>query len=283
MSDDIEKKPIDFRTALNAVSDVVQNRPAPLREFDQIYMKVGDMTTMSIFIAERFSRKSVIFIGDGDAIALSVMHLTTLNIVESGPTSILVLDFDERIVKSIERFADKYRIEDRISARLYNVCDALPSDVVGRKDAFYTNPPWGASNGGESVLAFVERGIEALRPRGQGAVVIGDDVGLQWTQDVIAATQLGALNRGFVVSEMIPKWHLYHLDDAPDLRSCAMMFQGIRDDAAPASTPLSPERRTNFYGRNNVLKVQYVREKETLNYGKAPESTYTLEVIDADG
>ena len=30
---------IDLRDALNAVSDVIQNRPRPIREFDQIYMK----------------------------------------------------------------------------------------------------------------------------------------------------------------------------------------------------------------------------------------------------
>lgn len=275
----MSERNIDFRTALNAVSDVVQNRPAPLREFDQIYMKVGDMVTMAIYIAERFADKDMVFVGDGDAIALAVMHLTTQNIVEKGPTSILVLDFDERIVKSIERFADKYRIEHRISARLYNVCDALPADVAGRMDAFYTNPPWGASNGGESVLAFIERGIEASRSRGTGAVVIGDDEDLQWTQDVLAATQRRALSRDFIVSEMIPKWHLYHLDDAPDLRSCVLVFQGIGDGKPPASLPLSEERRRNFYGRDNPLRVRYVRERETLNYGKAPDSTYELELI----
>lgn len=270
---------IDFRTALNAISDVVQNRPAPLREFDQIYMKVGDMVTMSIYVAERFAEKNMVFIGDGDAIALAVMHLTTQHIVDKGPASILVLDFDERIVMSVERFADKHRIEDRISARLYNVCDPLPADVVGRRDAFYTNPPWGASNGGESVLAFVERGIEATRPRGVGAVVIGDDEELRWTQEVLEATQRRALEQGYIVSEMIPKWHLYHLDDAPDLRSCVVVFQGIRDTKPSTSAPLSDQRRNNFYGRNNPLLVRYVRERETLNYGKAAESTYELEAI----
>jgi hypothetical protein len=32
---------IDLKAAINAVSDVVQNRPRPIREFDQIYMKTG--------------------------------------------------------------------------------------------------------------------------------------------------------------------------------------------------------------------------------------------------
>jgi predicted methyltransferase len=33
---------LDLRRAINAVSDVIQNRPQPLREFDQIYMKAAD-------------------------------------------------------------------------------------------------------------------------------------------------------------------------------------------------------------------------------------------------
>lgn len=42
-----EPKHIDLREGINAVSDVVQNRPRPLREFDQIYMKTGDMVLQS--------------------------------------------------------------------------------------------------------------------------------------------------------------------------------------------------------------------------------------------
>ena len=34
---------LDLRRSLNAISDVVNNRPRPLREFDQIFMKTADM------------------------------------------------------------------------------------------------------------------------------------------------------------------------------------------------------------------------------------------------
>ena len=44
----------DLRDAINGVSDVVANRPSPLREFDQIYMKVADMVIQAHYIAERF-------------------------------------------------------------------------------------------------------------------------------------------------------------------------------------------------------------------------------------
>lgn len=239
------------------------------------------MAAMSIYIAERFADKDVVFIGDGDAIALSVMHLTTQGIVENGPRSIRVLDFDERIVKSIIRFADKYRMDDRISATLYNVIDPLPADVLGAYDRFYTNPPWGASNGGESVVVFLERAFEAMKNGGQGVLVIGDDEGLPWTQEVLLAAQQRACGLGYIVGEMVPTWHLYHLDDAPDLRSCSILFRSVNATTLE-SHALPPERRVNFYGRGNRLRIRYVKERETLNYGKAPDSTYELIPLEDD-
>ena len=41
---------IDLKAAINAISDVVQNRPRPLRELDQIYMKSGDMVMQIEFV-----------------------------------------------------------------------------------------------------------------------------------------------------------------------------------------------------------------------------------------
>ena len=58
--------PLDFRKAMNTLSDVVHNRPPPLREFDQIYMKVGDLIIQADFIARNFNELDVVFIGDGD-------------------------------------------------------------------------------------------------------------------------------------------------------------------------------------------------------------------------
>ena len=63
---------IDLRAAINAISDVVQNRPRPLRELDQIYMKTGDMVLQSELIAKWADGKRLAFIGDGDAISVCV-------------------------------------------------------------------------------------------------------------------------------------------------------------------------------------------------------------------
>src|SRR4051812_15119726 len=147
---------IDLRQAINAVSDVVQNRPRPLREFDQIYMKTGDMVLQSELVARWADGKRLAFIGDGDAISVCVAYLHTRNIVPYGPSRITVFDFDERICQAVERFADHERLE-YLDAQLYNCLDAFPGPT--NFDCFYTNPPWGASNDGESVKVFMQRGI----------------------------------------------------------------------------------------------------------------------------
>jgi len=66
---------VDLRAAINAISDVVQNRPRPLREFDQIYMKTGDMVIQSELVARWSKDKRLAFIGDGDAISVCVAYL----------------------------------------------------------------------------------------------------------------------------------------------------------------------------------------------------------------
>ncbi|SIN80778.1 bis-aminopropyl spermidine synthase family protein [Paraburkholderia phenazinium] len=270
----------DLRKAINAISDVVMNRPPPLREFDQIYMKVADMVIQAEYVARVFHGKNVVFVGDGDGIALSAAHLKAAKVIPYGPKSITLLDFDERIVNSVRRFGEKLAPEVAVNAFLYNVADPLPPEHFGKYDGFHINPPWGASNGGQSVTAFLERGSEATSEKSLGVVVIGDDPDLAWTQLVLRDTQARALQLGYVVSELMPQLHMYHLDDAPDLRSCSLLFRRIEPALmAKQSEALSSERRANFYGKLSPLKYQYVRDASTLNRGKAPDHLYQLELV----
>jgi predicted methyltransferase len=274
---------LDLRKAVNAVSDVIQNRPLPLREFDQIYMKAGDMVMQAEYIARRFDGNELIFVGDGDAISLCIAYMRLRDCFTYGPTRIQLIDFDERIVNAVERFADKERISEIISARLYNCIDALPDDLMGQFDAFYTNPPWGASNEGESVKVFAERGIEALRADGEGVIVIADDPNVDWSRRVLKETQSFLSQKGFYVQEMQSQVHLYHLDDAPDLRSCNLFVR-----AEPGRQPVSKSyklhgaRLENFYGREQRMHARYVREKSRVDYGKAPSETYEIERLEEE-
>lgn len=275
----MQEREFDFRAAVNAVSDVVQNRPRPLREFDQIWMKTGDMVLQSEFVARWANGKKVAFIGDGDAISVCVAYLQRRGIVAYGPQHITVFDFDERICHAVERFADAERLTN-LDATLYNCLDAFPQ--VGAFDSFYTNPPWGASNDGESVKAFMQRGMEATGYRGEGLVVVADDAGLAWTQQVSAGIQSFALTSGFLVERLMPRLHSYHLDDNPDLRSCNILFRALPGNAPSAPTrPITDSARlANFYGRGNAPRVRYVRERARVDYGKAHESEYELELLE---
>ena len=272
------REDIDLRAAINAISDVVQNRPRPLRELDQIYMKTGDMVLQSELVARWADDKSLAFIGDGDAIGVCVAYLQQKHIVSYGPSRIVIFDFDERVCSAVTRFADREAIP-RLSSVLYNCLDAFPQ--CRSFDCFYTNPPWGASNGGESVTTFMQRGMEATGYKGEGMVVIADDDDLEWPQRVLANVQRFAVRSGFFVAKMMSKLHAYHLDDAPDLRSCNIVFRAVPGAGDQhASAPITDRARLqNFYGRDSPPRVRYVRERKRLDYGKAHEGDYFFEPL----
>lgn len=274
------RKEVDLREAVNAVSDVVQNRPRPIRDFDQIFMKTGDMVLQSEIVANWADGKRIAFIGDGDAISVCVAYLKARGVLDYGPTKITVFDFDERMVQAIIRFADKERL-DNLDAVLYNCLDTFPS--TQKFDCFYTNPPWGASNNGESVNVFAQRGIEAVGYVGDGMIVIADDEQLEWPKTVLANVQRYLSNRGFFVSRMMPRLHAYHLDDAPDLKSCNLLVSSLPGNAKraePSAAITDQGRLKNFYGRSRSPRVQFVRELKRLDYGKAHEDEYEFVYFD---
>jgi len=273
-----DQREIDLKAAINAISDVVQNRPRPLREFDQIYMKSGDMVLQSELVARWADGKRLAFIGDGDAISVSVAYLHKRGIIDYGPSSIVVYDFDQRVCGAVTRFADQERLEC-LSSQNYNCLDPFPGPTDF--DCFYTNPPWGASNAGKSVNVFAQRGMEATGYRGEGMVVIADDDELAWPQQVLANVQRFALDSGFFVQRMMSKLHLYHLDDAPDLKSCNLILKALPGTKPPGSSEAvrDPERLRDFYGKGRLPEVKYVIEKKRLDYGKAHDDEYTFEVL----
>ena len=274
---------VDFRACLDALSEVVIHRPAPLRQFDQIYMKLPDMLLQAEHISRWFNGKDILFVGDGDAIALvQFTHLFRLtsrsgkSLLANGPRSIKVLDFDERMVNSVNQFASRHDLVSVISAELYNVADPLPEKLWQSFDGFYTNPPWGASNNGASVQAFIKRGIEASRGEAVACIVIGDHADYPWTHQILLDVQKKLLDEQFRVAEMLHEFHHYHLDDSPELTSCSLVVKRRGDMATPyASAPLTTEQRQNFYGSGSPLRCKYIRD--LTNGRKLASSDVVLE------
>jgi predicted methyltransferase len=244
-------------------------------------MKSGDMVLQSEMVAKWSDGKRLAFIGDGDAISVCVALLKKREIFSYGPTAITVFDFDQRICNAITRFAEHEQLAN-LDSQLYNCIDAFPQP--GNFDCFYTNPPWGQSNGGESVKVFLQRGVEATGYKGEGMIVIADDSELAWPQQVLANTQRAALDMGHYIQKMQPKLHLYHLDDNPDLHSCNLIVKaltGAAELAMPIATITDPERLANFYGREQPARIRYIREKMRVDYGKAHDDEYEFEMLEA--
>lgn len=262
---------------MNAISDVINNRPRPLRQFDQIYMRAGDMVLQSEHVARWSRDKKLAFLGDGDSISVAVAYLQARGIFDYGPAHVDVYDFDERIVTAIKRFADSERIPN-LDAHLYNCLDPLP-DLDEPYDCFYTNPPWGASNGGDSVCVFAQRGFELLGFEGEGLLVIADrEDGAEWTEEVLANTQAFASRNGFYVSRMMERLHSYHLDDNPELRSCNLHLRALPGRGrSVVSEAVAGGRRGNFYGDGKAPNIRYVRERKRVDRGTAQEIEYELE------
>jgi predicted methyltransferase len=276
-----DRDQIDLREAINAISDVIQNRPRPLRRFDQIYMKAADMVLQSEFVADWSRDRRLVFVGDGDSISVCVAYLKHRGILTYGPSEIVVLDFDERIVSSIERFAAGEEITN-LTARLYNCLDPIPEGLA-KFDYFYSNPPWGASNGGQSVNVFAQRGMELLEFDGSGLLVIADrQEGMAWTEEVLSNVQRFAAESGFYVSQFIPRLHSYHLDDNPELRSCNLVIQSQPGNCGTKETSriVDPARLANFYGDGMEPTVRYVRERKRVDYGRAHDDEYMLENLE---
>ncbi len=208
---------------------------------------------------------------------MCVAYLHAREVLGYGPSRITVFDFDERIVGAINRFADQERL-DNLDACLYNCVDSLPIGS-GSYDCFYSNPPWGASNGGQSAILFARRGMELIAFEGEGLLVIADsDPDLPWTDEVLASVQRFGAEMGFYVSRMMARMHQYHLDDNPELRSCNLVFKSRPGNGRGfESKPADRELLSNFYGAGVRPTVRYVREENRINYGKAHSDEYRFE------
>jgi predicted methyltransferase len=239
----------------DAIALVTQHpdRPHPVREADQIYMLPGSQLTQAKLLSEYLAGRDVVFVGDGDSMALSVIALLKQGVFKpaAAPRMMRVLDFDRRIVNFINNLAVEWNVKDRLQAHLYNVADPVPRDFVGQHDVFYVNPPYGSKNAGFSGVAFIARGMELCKGlRSQGIAVLPYTCGTAWTESAMRTIQSFLLDNGYVVSEMLTGMHRYHLDDRPDLRSGTLIADRV--EAEPrnpyAGRALTEPELSRFYG-----------------------------------
>ncbi len=223
---------VQGRTQVTAVERaaailVEQARPLALRAYDQIPMRSEDLIRQVRLVAPLLADRAVAFVGDYDSASALIGLLGAHD--APCPSHMLVLDFDDRVLATLEMIARRHGFADRLEVRRYNVFDPVPPDLVGRYDWFYTNPPYGASNNGESGRLFIARGCELVRRDGRGCIILPDDANRPWTRRAMMATQQFMAAHNWLVRAKLDDMHHYHLDDDPHLASSLLLVEHVAD------------------------------------------------------
>jgi predicted methyltransferase len=212
-------------------------------------MKPGSQLNQAKLIAPLIAHRDVVFVGDGDCMALALAYLADRGIIE-GPNHMQVYDFDERIVEFVTNTARTLHLSKQVTAEVYNVRDAPPRSSLHKNDVFYTNPPYGSQNEGFSAIAFLARCMDMCKTIGSsGAAILPFDSHEEWTRKAMHRIQEFMCEHGYVVSEMLTEMHLYHLDDRPELRSGTVVFHRVAEASSEyANRAFSTDELALFYG-----------------------------------
>lgn len=195
---------------------IVKGRPTALKDLDQVHMDLDSSVRTHLYLAE-FVTKDTIFIGDDDLMSLNLAKFYL-------PNRLVVLDIDRRILKHIEKLAKEYRL--KIETLVCNILDNPPKGLLGSFDFFYTNPPYGSKNGGDSCRAFILRGIEFCRVGGHGAFIIAASNTGRWAE-IAREKILGFINEsGCKLIEELKNFQKY--EDNP-IESSMFIIKKIKD------------------------------------------------------
>lgn len=202
----------------NILDEVAKSRPTPNRSIDQIFMFTEYMLLQAVLLKPRVKGKDLIFIGDGDHISVALAKIAE-------PKSITVLDIDNRILDNISMWGEK--IKYTIHTHQYDVFNPMSKIFQNKFDFFYTNPPYGSKNNGESIIAFMKRGMESIKKRASGCIVMPFQESKEWTIKNSINIEKFILENGFVIDEKINDLHKYDLKEEPDLTSCNLIIKRV--------------------------------------------------------
>lgn len=258
-----------YNSEINLVDIVIKNRPKPVRKYDQIYMKSTDMLKQLHFIKKYIIDRRMVFLGDDDGMSMLIALFSFFGHISS-PKSIRVLDFDERIINNNRKVLEKY-MPDLISfltADLYNVINKVPKDDVAAHDFFYINPPYGAFNNGLSCILWLHRCIELCNDYCRGCVIVPsyNNQKDSWQTKSMFAIQEFLNEKGFVITEMLPNYHSYHLEtnkeiEHDEIKSSVIIVEKIKTSTTEyyqQKLPLNLVK--NLYGMP-VKIPQYILDK----------------------
>jgi N4-bis(aminopropyl)spermidine synthase len=259
---------------VDLVAQVTQHpdRPRPIRDVDQIFMLPGSQLIQALLANDYLKYRDVVMVGDGDCMGLVMAHLANKGVFKA-PSKIRIFDFDERLLAFVEQAIHDLGIPpDLITTHRYNVRNPVPDNFAQAHDVFYTNPPYGSSDGGECGKLFLARCMEFCKPAPSWGVALLPFAHKEdWSRAAMANIQSFLSDQGYVVSEMIREIHQYHLDDRPSLRSCNVVVDRVTNKPPKfRGKRIQDEAVKHFYGRTARRMPEYISVKGELVYKDGP-------------
>ncbi len=141
-----------LKKAYETFVEIQKDRPSAAHEFDQGYI-TPENTFFRVALADDrgdLREKDVIVLGDDDLMSVALA-------LSGFPRKVTILEIDERLVSFIKEVSEKYNLN--IDARVHDLREPLPDDVVNSYDTFFTDPPETV----EAIKAFVGRGVATLK------------------------------------------------------------------------------------------------------------------------
>lgn len=228
-----------LRPAFEKFLEIQKNRPPAIHQYDQGYVTPENTFARVALADDRgdLRGKKVVVLGDDDlmSIALALSGL---------PAKVTILEIDERLVNFIRDVSEKYNLN--IDARVHDLRQPLPEDVVGAYDTFFTDPPETV----EAIKAFVGRGVATLKgPRCAGYFGV---TRRESSLDKWRKIQEVLINMGLVITDLLHNFNEYvNWDYYEEMRGWQL-------------TPVKEPPKDIWY-RSTQFRVETVRGFEGFN------------------
>ena len=241
-----------LREAYEKFLKIQEKRPPAIHQFDQGYV-TPENTFARVALADSrgdLRGKKVVVLGDDDlmSIALALSGL---------PEKVTILEIDERLVNFIKEVSDEYNLG--IDARVHDLRQPLPEDVVAAYDTFFTDPPETV----EAIKAFVGRGVATLKAErcaGYFGVTRRESSLDKWRR-----IQKVLLDMGLVITDLIHNFNEYvNWDYYEEMRGWQLTpVKKAPEDIWYRSTQFRVETVRGFKGFNEPIVGDIYNDAES--------------------
>ncbi len=186
-----------FKELLERFLEVTANRPLPISDFDQGFVRPRDTIARLAFMYERgdLEDQEIFILGDDDLLSVAI-GLTGM------AKGVCVVEIDTRITSFIRNFCENRGIKN-IYVKEYNVLEEIPKEERRKYDVFVTDPV----ETRKGLKLFVGRCIEALKGKGASGYI-----GLTHREASLSKWhdfQKFLIEAGFVITDILRDFSIY--------------------------------------------------------------------------